>query len=558
MTFFNTNLPADWMTLPDFQTYNPNYVYPVTDDQRAALTPSVQNQNQLIYSVNGTALTSASAGSGEPSPNILGAVVTLIAADGIGKNGTPTFIPLNGLQFGTLTAAQEAVVAQATAAGDVLYVEGTNSAGQTVQFPYGQPPAGVTPTGLEMTVTRSLYVSVSGVLNATSGTDVNIAQTSGDLTVGQVSSTSGAVNLSAAGNILNQAASSNTTNVTSTSINLTAGGSVGVVANPLPVTVGDGMLNVSAQTGVYVTQTSGNLNVGQVSSTSGTVSLTAPGSILNQPSVIGFGGNGTGWTTNSNQTGGPTIANDVLTLINGKLNEARSAWFDTPVPTGSFTASFTYTDVKAHSTDADGIAFVLQNDSRGTAALGSSGGSLGYGGVSGTAVSSSAAFEISIYNLSGNTQGSNFVTAGSTGSYKSTGPVNFLSGDPIDVSLIYDASAETVTEMLSDTTTGVTFTTTYKSIDLATVLGNQTALLGFTGGSGGDTSTQTISNFAFSDGAPNVPAGTPSNVSAPTISLTAQNGSVGTASIPLPITVAPAYSMPPRRPASMLLSPAAI
>ena len=64
------------------------------------------------------------------------------------------------------------------------------------------------------------------------------------------------------------------------------------------------------------------------------------------------------------------VYNDVndlsLTLTTHQYNEASAGWFDTPVSTGSFIASFTYTDVTGGGS-ADGAAFVLQNDTRGSA-----------------------------------------------------------------------------------------------------------------------------------------------------------------------------------------------
>ena len=179
----------------------------------------------------------------------------------------------------------------------------------------------------------------------------------------------------------------------------------------------------------------------------------------------------------------------VLTLTTHQNFEASAGWYDTPVSTGSFIATFTYTDVTGNNS-ADGVAIVLQNDTRGTSALGSSGSGLGYGGIS-----PSAAYEINIYG--GHTQGANYATNGSTGNYTSTGSVSVQSGDPIDVTLTYSAAAATLTAVLTDATTGATYSQTYTSIDLATQLGGATALVGFTGADGGVSSIQTISNFDF-------------------------------------------------------------
>ena len=228
------------------------------------------------------------------------------------------------------------------------------------------------------------------------------------------------------------------------------------------------------------------------------ITWSTPGGIT----LAGFGSNGTGWTTQSRNPGIPLIGGDVLTLTNGGSFEGSAAWFNTPVSTtGSFTASFTYTDAISFLSGGDGIAFVLQNDPRGTAAIGGTGGDLGYGeglGSGGSLIQPSVAYEINVYN--GHTQGTNFVTDGSTGTYNATGAVNVASGDPIKVTLVYDAAAETLTEFLVDATTGSDYTHTYTGIDLPSTLGGSTAILGFTGGSGGYTSTQTIGNFSFTPG----------------------------------------------------------
>ena len=83
--------------------------------------------------------------------------------------------------------------------------------------------------------------------------------------------------------------------------------------------------------------------------------------------VSGFGGNGTGWTVTNgaNAPAAPAIAANVLTLTdNGPpIFETRSAFYNTKVPTGAFTASFVYT--AAGDMQADGVTFTLQNSPAG-------------------------------------------------------------------------------------------------------------------------------------------------------------------------------------------------
>ncbi|MGA2706750.1 MAG: hypothetical protein ABSH35_37545, partial [Isosphaeraceae bacterium] len=338
------------------------------------------------------------------------------------------------------------------------------------------------------------------VLNTSAKNGVYVTQPSGNLTVGQVSTSSGTASLStASGNILEGPSGA----INAPEITLASAQGIGTSTLPLSVGIvgtAPNLVNASAQQGVYITQPTGDLTVGQVTSTGGPVHLTATTGDIVTPdlvSVNGFGSNGTGWTTQTNATGSPTVAGDVLTITTASGGEARAAWFNTPVSTGSFTASFTYTDVSRYG--ANGIAFVLQNDPRGTTALGGVAGDLGLGNDNGgTAITHAAAYEINVYG--GFTVGTNFVTTGSTGTYNETGSVNVASGDPIKVTLVYNAAAETLTEFLTDTTTGSVYSHTYTGIDLAATLGGSTAILGFTGGTGGAESKQTISNFSFTPG----------------------------------------------------------
>ena len=161
---------------------------------------------------------------------------------------------------------------------------------------------------------------------------------------------------------------------------------------------------------------------------------------------------------------------------------------------------------------ADGFAFVLQDSSAGTFALGGAGGSLGYGSAlsigGGTVISPSAAVEFNLY--SGHTQGTNFATDGitgdygSTGHYNSTGNVAFWNGDAMQVQLTYNGNVltETLTDLVNDATYSASYT-----VNLAQILGSDVAYVGFTAANGGATSTQTISNFTFSDGTFISPAG---------------------------------------------------
>lgn len=189
---------------------------------------------------------------------------------------------------------------------------------------------------------------------------------------------------------------------------------------------------------------------------------------------------GSAWTLN----GGATIdGGDVLTLTDGGVGQARSAFFNTVVPVDAFTASFVYQDVMTGG--ADGVAFILQNAPAGPAALGPGGGFLGYVGIA-----PSAALTFNIYN----NPGIALKTGGTVGGYASTAPVNIAGGSPIQVNIKYVAG--TMIVVLTDTFTTESYTNTF-NIDLAAAVGGRTAYVGFSGADGAIASHQTISAFTF-------------------------------------------------------------
>jgi hypothetical protein len=203
------------------------------------------------------------------------------------------------------------------------------------------------------------------------------------------------------------------------------------------------------------------------------------------PTNITFNTNGANWQLNSgsgNTAGLPSIGTNTLELTDGAGGEASSAFYTVPQYVGDFVASFTYVG----NGSADGTAFVLQNYSFGDLSLGGGGGALGYNGIS-----NSIALEFNLYQSIGIAAGTN----GSTGVYGPTSPVDIGLGDPINVVVNFANGVMGVS--LTDTLTKATFSTNYMFGSLLSSLGGNLAYIGFSGGDGGATSIQTVSNFQF-------------------------------------------------------------
>src|SRR5262249_14597327 len=159
---------------------------------------------------------------------------------------------------------------------------------------------------------------------------------------------------------------------------------------------------------------------------------------------------------------------------------------------------------------ADGIGFVIQNDPRGTAALGLGGGGLAYAGVT-----NSVALLLNIYGLSGLMLGTNGVDAydGSGAlsgmSYQSTALVDLDMGNPIAVALRYRGAIRHVS--LTDTVTSANFQTNIL-VNVPAFTGTNVAWVGITGSEGDVLSHQTVSNFSY--------------VPLPTLAISSQPGSL--------------------------------
>ncbi|MDA3924349.1 MAG: hypothetical protein PF904_06610 [Kiritimatiellae bacterium] len=165
---------------------------------------------------------------------------------------------------------------------------------------------------------------------------------------------------------------------------------------------------------------------------------------------------------------------------------------------GAWTASFSYRCRSTQSNPADGVAFILHNDPRGAAALGSGGEWLGYS-LSGM-ITNSVAVGIDIYNrrIRFGKQGNFLTNIGFSGGIPNLGT---LSG-PTAFTISYDGVGQLTCEMVAPGFASHTFT---YDVDLAAELGDNEAYVGFAAGTGGAYGQHLISNFELENGEPAPP-----------------------------------------------------
>ena len=189
-----------------------------------------------------------------------------------------------------------------------------------------------------------------------------------------------------------------------------------------------------------------------------------------------------------------------LELTDGQGSEASTGFSTSPQDITAFEATYTYTVVGSTNTArsqtalADGYTFIMQNDSRGTAALGGTGGSAGYtsSGTGSTAVSPSAAVGYEMYSGQTTYYDSN---GSRVASNTTTGIPVINNGHPWQVTVNYTGT--TLNTSYYDTVSKTSVFITNNGVNLPSLVGGNTALIGFGGGTGGASSTQTISNFQY-------------------------------------------------------------
>jgi hypothetical protein len=186
---------------------------------------------------------------------------------------------------------------------------------------------------------------------------------------------------------------------------------------------------------------------------------------------------------------GASVTGGLLQLTDGGADEERSAWFTTKVPVQAFTTNFTF---QLSNASADGMTFAIQGDN--IWELGDPGGGLGYQGIS-----NSVAVKFDLYNNAGEGNDSTgLYTDGAAPTVpavdlSSTG-INLHSGDTMAVQMVYNGTTLTMT--LTDTVTNAAATEVF-TVNIPSVVGSDTAYVGFTGSTGGETATQNVLSWTY-------------------------------------------------------------
>jgi len=269
------------------------------------------------------------------------------------------------------------------------------------------------------------------------------------------------------------------------SVHCTTDGSAPTAASPICSS-----LTVSSTTTINAIATKTGSNNSAVAS--GAYTFAPSGAPLN------FGG---GFTAAGLQLNGKATINGTrLRLTDGGVNEAGSAFFTSPVNVQSFTMDFRF---QITAPNADGFAFVIQNN--GATTIGPSGGALGYGvdtagGAAFAGMNKSVALKFDLYNNSGegiNSTGlySGGVSPTTPAADLTASGVNLHSGGLFDVHVSYDGATLKMT--ITDAATAAkTFSTSW-AVNIPSAVGGNSALVGFTGGTGGLTAVQDIVSWTY-------------------------------------------------------------
>jgi fibronectin type 3 domain-containing protein len=204
------------------------------------------------------------------------------------------------------------------------------------------------------------------------------------------------------------------------------------------------------------------------------------------------------------------IVSSALRLTDGGTLEAASAFSTSPLDVTRFSTQFTFQVVDTTQPGADGFTFTIQGV--GPTALGPFGGGLGYGpdSAGGTGgIPKSVAVKFDLFSNAGEgydstglyTNGASPTLAGSI-DLSGTG-IDLHSQHVFNVAMTYDGATLGVT--ITDTTTQAAASQSY-AVNIPSLVGGNTAFVGFTAGTGGLTADQRILTWSYTPASAGPPA----------------------------------------------------
>jgi hypothetical protein len=389
--------------------------------------------------------------------------------------------------YGLLNAEQPAPAPAISPAG------GTFSGSQQVTITDSVSGASIyyTTDGSTPTTGSTLY---NGPFQLTTDTTVQAIASAAGYLQSSVSNASYTFNTQTPSPQFSPAAGSYTTTQSVTLSDTTSGATIYYTTDGSTPTTGSAKysapITVSASTVINAIAVSSGLTASNVASATYSIQPTGTG--------INFG-NGFAVATGLTLNGSATNTDDSrLQLTTGLTYQAGSVFYNTPTNIQSFTTDFAF---QLSNAQADGFTFTIQNIA--PTAIGGYGGSLGYGpnpygGTTG-GIANSVALKFDFFSNAGEgTDSTGIYTDGVTPTLPAvdmtSSGVLLTSGDSMAAHVTYDGTNLVLT--LTDIVVNKVFTHTFP-INIPATIGSNVAYVGFTGGTGGESSSQKILSWTF-------------------------------------------------------------
>jgi hypothetical protein len=449
---------------------------PQTDNQGGCIVgtlytgPVSVSSSQTLYAMAGTVYT------GLPSALTAGAYV--IGGTTSTSAAAPGFSPSSG----TYTSAQAVTITDSTPGATIYYT--TNGTTPTTSSAVYTAPITV-----DSTETLEAIAVVPATASATA--DVATAAATASTVASPVASASYTITGSTAAPTFSLAGGTYTSSQTVSISDATSGATIYYTTNGTTPTTSStkytGAITVSATETIEAIAVATGYNNSSVAEATYTIGSS---SSITGATVINYG---KGFTAASHMiyNGSAQLNGSSVDLTNGGLDQAGSAWYATPVNIQSFNTTFTF---QLTDPSADGFTFTIQD--QGPGALGGIGEGLGF-----SYIQKSVGIKYDMYSNAGegpDSTGVYFNGAVPTmpAANLSDTPINLHSGDTMTVQFVYNGTDLTMT--ITDTVTKGTYTASYP-INIPAIVGAKTAYVGFTGGTGGLSSTQAIKGWTLSN-----------------------------------------------------------